>query len=127
MENVVEACQRQQTGNKIIFIAGRAQNGQLYFGKPSGNPTADAAGLLRRDLAGDEGLPEMIDAHPAGERGTDSGDIITHGFNADRRFGKAAILGFRYHSRWTTWQAVLQNIAIIILTYCLNFVIIFSG
>jgi len=27
MENAVEACQRQQTGNKTIFIAGRVQDG----------------------------------------------------------------------------------------------------
>lgn len=31
LENAVEACQRQQTENKTIFIAGRAQDGQLEF------------------------------------------------------------------------------------------------
>lgn len=31
LENAVEACQRQQTGDKTIFIAGRAQDGQLEF------------------------------------------------------------------------------------------------
>lgn len=31
MENAVEACQRQQTGDKTIFIAGRTQDGQLEF------------------------------------------------------------------------------------------------
>ena len=31
MENAVEACQRQQTGDKTIFIAGRVQDGQLQF------------------------------------------------------------------------------------------------
>ncbi|GAU77722.1 GHKL domain-containing protein [Fusibacter sp. 3D3] len=31
MENAVEACQRQQTGDKTIFIAGRAQDCQLEF------------------------------------------------------------------------------------------------
>lgn len=31
MENAVEACQRQQTGDKTIFIAGRVQDGQLEF------------------------------------------------------------------------------------------------
>ena len=31
LENAVEACQRQQTGAKTIFIAGRAQDGQLEF------------------------------------------------------------------------------------------------
>lgn len=31
MENAVEACQRQQTGDKTIFIAGRAQDSQLEF------------------------------------------------------------------------------------------------
>ena len=31
LENAVEACQRQQTGDKSIFIAGRAQDGQLEF------------------------------------------------------------------------------------------------
>lgn len=31
LENAVEACQRQQTGDKTIFIAGRAQDGHLEF------------------------------------------------------------------------------------------------
>jgi Predicted signal transduction protein with a C-terminal ATPase domain len=31
LENAVEACQRQQTGDKTIFIAGRVQYGQLEF------------------------------------------------------------------------------------------------
>ncbi|WP_308415525.1 ATP-binding protein [Sporanaerobium hydrogeniformans] len=31
MENAVEACQRQQIGDKTIFIAGRVQDGQLEF------------------------------------------------------------------------------------------------
>lgn len=31
LENAVEACLRQRTGNKTIFIAGRAQDGQLEF------------------------------------------------------------------------------------------------
>jgi len=31
LENAVEACQRQQTGDKTIFIAGRIQDGQLEF------------------------------------------------------------------------------------------------
>ncbi len=31
LENAIEACQRQQTENKTIFIAGRAQDGQLEF------------------------------------------------------------------------------------------------
>ncbi|WP_028828969.1 sensor histidine kinase [Proteocatella sphenisci] len=31
MENAVEACQRQQTGDKTIFIAGRTQDGQIEF------------------------------------------------------------------------------------------------
>ena len=31
LENAVEACQRQQTGDKTIFIAGRVQDGQLEF------------------------------------------------------------------------------------------------
>ena len=31
LENAVEACQRQQTGDRTIFIAGRAQDGQLEF------------------------------------------------------------------------------------------------
>lgn len=31
LENAVEACQRQQTGDKTIFIAGRQQDGQLEF------------------------------------------------------------------------------------------------
>lgn len=31
LENAVEACQRQQTGDKMIFIAGRIQDGQLEF------------------------------------------------------------------------------------------------
>lgn len=31
IENAVEACQRQQTGNKTIFIAGRAHNDHLEF------------------------------------------------------------------------------------------------
>ncbi len=31
LENAVEACQRQQTGDKKIFIAGRLQDGQLEF------------------------------------------------------------------------------------------------
>lgn len=31
LENAVEACQRQQAGDKTIFIAGRVQDGQLEF------------------------------------------------------------------------------------------------
>ena len=31
LENAVEACQRQQSGDKIIFIAGRLQEGQMEF------------------------------------------------------------------------------------------------
>lgn len=31
LENAVEACQRQQTGDKTIFIAGRVQDSQLEF------------------------------------------------------------------------------------------------
>ncbi len=31
LENAVEACQRQQTGNKTIFIAGRVQDDRLEF------------------------------------------------------------------------------------------------
>jgi hypothetical protein len=31
LENAVEACQRQKSGDKTIFIAGRAQEGQLEF------------------------------------------------------------------------------------------------
>ena len=31
LENAVEACQRQKSGNRTIFIAGRLQDGQLEF------------------------------------------------------------------------------------------------
>ena len=31
LENAIEACLRQETGDKTIFIAGRLQDGQLEF------------------------------------------------------------------------------------------------